>query len=1238
MYKILNKLIAITVLLLLLGSAQAQDTQRRAYNPSGGAWLTSGSNATFFSIGQPGVSSDMTSEDGVWSGTIGFVFPEVAIGKNNAPVAITNEFPVFIADSLVELQGYDPDNDPITFEIVTNPTLGTIALDEGKFFRFTPSPGLNPGQLYDDALTFKVNDGNKDSEVATWSFQFILEDVPHQISGLNFGNDVLSLSWTDLVPNTNYEVLIEYYDLTDPVNPLFRTVTDQSYLAADVEIVAGEFDLALSVSDTEHPYLLNGNQVLVATSVITPNGVGSFELFVIDNTSGGRVAASEDGQFFAFGGDQTVRENGSVELSLYGVELGDFDISTSVVEVISEGLKGILGTPSVKETDEYIKEWTAIYESVEEIGGLDSIQFRVFNQDRQLFDTAWVRVDIVDVNDPPTLEAIAEQVTLEDTPLEVLISPFDPDNEVSVLVQSSETTLVPVIYSDGVITISPSNDYAGIASISVIVQEIGTDEGYVAFQRFNVEVLNVDDSPKVAAIPDATVDEDNSLTVIASASDVDAPLAVFTYTVEISDPSAFDVTINGNNITLTPVANIFGTYEVKVFADDGLGKETSVSEAEIFQLTVNAVNDAPEILKAFATQQIVDGLPDYTINLGAYFADVEDGADLIYTFTGNTDIGLSIDEAILSVSPGDGFNTVEDVTITASDGDLSIEQIISFVYVAVSADISVAQEIATIQRNEDEDNGVFTLDVSSTFVDLNDANAEFEYTLSEGAFIETSIDEQGVIIFTVDENYFGNETFFLFGSVGNQVNFTSFDVEIIAVNDAPVISDIESKSVNEDQVLSGLFVPVSDVDNDISDITLLFSSSDEGIVSASAITHSSLENGFLLNISPVLNANGEVNITIIANDGSRDDEVVVPLTVVPINDQPQRVTTALADATEDVAYSLDLEALFTDADGDQLQYAVNEKPDWLLLSNTILEGIPANEDVGSSNLVVRADDGNGGIIVESFELEIVNVNDAPELSSELADLSLLEDVGEVVIDLSDVFLDPDGDELIYAVVSSNESVATASVADHSLTLTEVANGSSTITVEADDQKGGKVEIAFLVTIVNVNDAPEVALQTQNQVLDEGFSTATIELDGAFSDDDGDAITIDAFVADEQVVTVSITGTNLILSEVGIGTTTITVKGVDGNGGEASFDFEVTVNEVLGEFSKDNLQIYPNPTTNWLFVKGNYEQIRWSIIDISGRILLTGKNGGERIDVSSLQAGIYHFVVHDSDDHFKIIIR
>lgn len=88
---------------------------------------------------------------------------------NDAPMALDGELSApllypFSRDG--QLQATDIEDDPLTFQIVAEPDFGTLDLDPatGKY-RYTPT--LIPNLSQRDSFTFKVNDGDLDSNVAT---------------------------------------------------------------------------------------------------------------------------------------------------------------------------------------------------------------------------------------------------------------------------------------------------------------------------------------------------------------------------------------------------------------------------------------------------------------------------------------------------------------------------------------------------------------------------------------------------------------------------------------------------------------------------------------------------------------------------------------------------------------------------------------------------------------------------------------------------------------------------------------------------------------------------------------------------------------------------------------------------------------------------------------------------------------------------------------------------------------
>ena len=71
--------------------------------------------------------------------------------------------------------------------------------------------------------------------------------------------------------------------------------------------------------------------------------------------------------------------------------------------------------------------------------------------------------------------------------------------------------------------------------------------------------------------------------------------------------------------------------------------------------------------------------------------------------------------------------------------------------------------------------------------------------------------------------------------------------------------------------------------------------------------------------------------------------------------------------------------------------------------------------------------------------------------------------------------------------------------------------------------------------------------------------------------------------------------------------------------------------VNGAPNETGAALYPNPTSNKLFVQGMDRYIAYSILDMNGRILQSGSLGGQAdIDVSKLAAGVYQLSLKARD--------
>ena len=174
---------------------------------------------------------------------------------------------------------------------------------------------------------------------------------------------------------------------------------------------------------------------------------------------------------------------------------------------------------------------------------------------------------------------------------------------------------------------------------------------------------------------------------------------------------------------------------------------------------------------------------------------------------------------------------------------------------------------------------------------------------------------------------------------------------------------------------------------------------------------------------------GNSNITVTASDqfGATASTTFV-ISVINVNDAPivngyipQQI------AYEHGQFYLTLPSdLFIDPDaGDYLSYSVSNLPSWLTFSNSnygwpgnglTFYGTPTYSDVGNSNITVTASDQFGATASTTFEIAVINVNDAPIVNGYIPQQVAYENSQFYLTLPSDLFIDPDaGDYLSYSV-------------------------------------------------------------------------------------------------------------------------------------------------------------------------------------------------------------------------------
>jgi uncharacterized protein YjdB len=453
---------------------------------------------------------------------------------------------------------------------------------------------------------------------------------------------------------------------------------------------------------------------------------------------------------------------------------------------------------------------------------------------------------------------------------------------------------------------------------------------------------------------------------------------------------------------------------------------------------------------------------------------------------------------------------------------------------------------------------ILTVDFSAVFLDEDGDQFTFEASSSNTDIITTSIANE---VLTITEVGAGTATINLSASDGN--GGSASDNFSITVNRAPIVSSsltdltldegFETESID----ISGVF---SDEDGDA--LTVEGSSSNTAVVTITIANNT-------ITISEVGVGSSTITLTVSdGNGGTVSDDFI--LAVNESTNIPPNVVTALVDVTVDEGFGthvIDFSTSFADADGDALTYTATSSDENVAttsISGTSLTITEAGD--GTATIKVTAQDGNGGMVSDEFILTVTPApNTAPTVANALGDVTLGGGFGTNVIDITDTFADADGDALTYTTTSSDENVATTSISGTSLTITEVATGTSTINITAIDGNGGTVSDEFVFTIdAAANNAPTVVNIIADMALEAGFGTSEVDIANTFTDADGDALSFAVESSNEAVATAAISGTTITITEVGVGSATITVSAFDDDQASVSDAFDVTVTETVIE--------------------------------------------------------------------------
>ncbi|HCH1218276.1 TPA: tandem-95 repeat protein [Vibrio parahaemolyticus] len=718
-----------------------------------------------------------------------------------------------------------------------------------------------------------------------------------------------------------------------------------------------------------------------------------------------------------------------------------------------------------------------VFTPAENFNGDAEITYTV--TDGELTDEAKVSVTVNPVNDAPTIkvdavESITEDAVNTDTVVATLtVRDTDTsEDQLTVSLENNSNGYFVLVGDEVKLTQAGvdavNNDELNLKDLTISAS-VSDGVNPTANDSDSLIVNRVNDAPtiKVDAVESITEDAVSTDTVVATLTvrDTDTPEDQLTVSLENNSNGYF--VLVGNEVKLTQAGvdavnnDELNLKDLTISASVSDGVNPTASDSD--SLIVNRVNDAPTVENAIADQELSEDFATYTIDLNDAFKDSDSA--LNFSVSGNSNVLVSIENGIATISPTADWNGSEALTFTATDpSGESVSQTVDFTVapvVDIEADSAdVVEDTPTIINVLGND----TFEGKDKVVSLDAENGP-----KNGTVI---VNNDGTVTYTPDDNYVGKDTFTYIVTSGGVSESTTVTVNVTPVNDAPVAKDDIATTQEDTAVTIDVLSNDTDVDGDKLSIQSASVPEAQGKVE--------IVEGKLV-FTPAENFNGDAEITYTVTDGELTDEAKVTVTVNPVNDAPTIKVDAVESITED-AVSIDtvvaaLTVRDTDTPEDQLAVSLenNSNGYFVLVGNEVKltqAGVDAvnNDELNLKDLTISASvsDSVNPTANDSDSLIVNRVNDAPTVENAIADQELSEDFATYTIDLNDAF--KDSDSALNFSVSGNNNVL-VSIENGIATISPTAdwNGSETLTFTATDPSGESVSQTVDFTVAPVAD-------------------------------------------------------------------------------------------------------------------------------------------------------------------------
>ncbi|MEM7106946.1 MAG: putative Ig domain-containing protein, partial [Bacteroidota bacterium] len=676
-------------------------------------------------------------------------------------------------------------------------------------------------------------------------------------------------------------------------------------------------------------------------------------------------------------------------------------------------------------------------------------------------------IAIDNTNDPPKFTSNPISIALQDVLYSYNVTADDEDLADEIIVKA--TTLPGWLnFNDngsGSATLegTPTNSDLGLNDVTLVVEDAA---GAAVEQIFQINVDNSNDPPFFTSTAPTSVNEDN----------------VYTYNIVTDDPDFGDVgTItslskpewltlidsgDGTGTLLgTPENQDVGTVSVVLNVADGIGANVNQN----FSITVLNTNDAPLFTSTPRTGAIQDIFYQYNI----VAADDDQGDEMTLSVITAPNWTTFIDNGggvgVLQGTPTNADLGSNTVTLRVTDlSGVSIDQ--TFV-INVDNSNDPPSFTSTPLLNIDEDD-LYSYNITTE--DPDDGDTRIITALSKPSWLVISDNSDGTASLTgiPTNDDVGNHSVVLevedaVGSTAGQ----SFTIAVVNVNDPPNFESLPALGALQDQLYN---YDILTSDPDVTDVLSIeattlpdwldFNDNGDGtaIISGTPRNEDLGDHDVVLRVTDRAGAAVEQLFTITADN---------------TNDPPSFVSTPVLEVNEDANYQYLVEVTDPDA-GDVITLDIlAPSPDWLNFIDNgtgsgTLSGLPSNAEVGLHEVTLQATDVTGQRTLQSFEIEVINTNDPPAITS-LPPTSVDEDsnyIYNLIVADDDIVF---GDMVSFDFLGSLPMWLMFDPLTTTLSGTPLNDnvGSYDIVIRVSDNVGAFVDQNFTLVVNNTNDEP-----------------------------------------------------------------------------------------------------------------------------------------------------------------------